>query len=583
MFQKDLELLIDKLRYDGFSQEESLKLVYFFKAWEILSKDRRIDNEKFKFRNSIEVLDIRELKEIFQKLSDKIYLFKTFNNYIKIDKLSEKSLILIIEFISKKRNFLKFYDVLVNILGKYGGHYMISHQIAEFGVKLLNTNCFQLYAPFSNSFNIAYYTNKKVFAESHTDELTIEIIKILDNINIEFHRTDILEKPSFVQNNKLQVFDCTVAFPPMGVKTKSFLFINDSYNRFKIYQGKGSLDVAQFEHILAQTRRKAVVLMPTGFTFRGGVEEKFRKYLIDNNWLEAIIQLPANLLIGTGIETTFFVINKDKNHDNIYFMNLKDKQFINKKGRQLILNNIDKIIEMYKEKREIENIASVVSNFEVMENNYSFSVNRYIFSKKDLKIKKILDEYPSKKLQDIATIRKSQLIEDEKEGITAYEISPSDFKAFGFTLESGKVKKINQQYKKYETYKLLPNDILISTKGTVGKVALIGEIVEPMIASQAIHIIRLDSNYTVEPKFLYMFLKSNIGQTLIKRLSTGTIMPQITTKEIRELKIPIPSIEQQQKIIKKFKDEIRLYKEIEQLQEKIDDINNNFLGDLGNE
>ena len=105
MFLKDLELLIKKLRYDGFSQEESLKLVYFFKAWEILSKDK-IDNEKFKFkssdeiynrkfqfRNSIEELDIAKLQEIFQKLSDKFYLFEAFNNDIKIDKLSEKSLI----------------------------------------------------------------------------------------------------------------------------------------------------------------------------------------------------------------------------------------------------------------------------------------------------------------------------------------------------------------------------------------------------------------------------------------------------------------------------------------------------------
>ena len=582
MFLKDLELLIKKLRYDGFSQEEGLKLVYFFKAWETLSKDE-INNEKFKFRNSIEELDIAKLQEIFQKLSDKFYLFEAFNNDIKIDKLSEKSLILIIEFVSNKRNFLKLYDVLVNILGKYGGHYMISHQIVELGVKLLNTNYSQLYTPFSNSFNVAYYSDKKVFAESHTDELTIEIIKVLDNIDIEFHRTDVLEEPFFVKDNRLEEFDCTVAFPPMGVKTKSSLFVNDIYNRFKIYHGKGSLDVAQFEHILAQTRRKAVVLMPTGFTFRGGVEEKFREYLIDNNWLEAIIQLPANLLIGTGIETTFFVINKDKNHNNIYFMNLKDRQFIDKKGRQLILNDIDKIIEMYKEKREVENIASVVSSFEILENSYSFSVNRYIFSEEDLKIKKILDIYPLEKLQNIAIVRKSQLIEDEKKGIVTYEVSPSDFKKFGLTLECGREKRIKEKLEKYETYKLLPNDILISTKGTVGKVALIGEILKPMIASQAIQVIRLDREYIIEPKFLYMFLKSNIGQTLLKRLSTGTTMPQITTKEIKELKIPIPSIEQQQKIMKKFEDEVRLYEGIELIKEKIHKINNNFLGDSTNE
>jgi len=581
MFKKNLELLTKVLDNDGFTQEESVKLVYFFKAWKVLS-DSEIKNQRLQYEHLRKELNIKELDYIFRELSEEFYLFEIFYRYMNIDKLSEKSLLFIIEFIFQERTFLNLYDVLVDMLGKHDRGYYISNQVAELGVKLLNTNYSELYAPFGNSFNVAYYAEKKIFAESHADELTIEIIKILDDVDIEFNRTDILDKPSFIEGDKLKSFDCTVSFPPIGAKSISS-FRGDIYNRFGLYQGKGSLDVAHFEHILAQTLRKAVVLMATGVTFRGGVEEKFREYLIGHNWLEAIVQLPSNLLIGTGVQTTFFVINKKKNHNNIYFMNLNDKQFIEKKGRQLVLNNIDKIMEMYKEKKEVENIASVIPSYQIIENNYSLSINRYISSKEDIHITQILDDYNMKTIQEIATVRKSQLIEDEVEGTPTYEISPSDFNTFGFTLECGRVKRIKQQYSKYQTYKLLPNDILVSTKGTVGKVALIGDIKDPMIASQAIQVIRLNELSLIEPKYLYMFLKSNIGQNLLKKLSTGTTMPQITTKEIKALKVPIATMEEQKKIIKKFEEEVLLYKEMEYLKEKINKLNNNFLGDLDHE
>ena len=581
MFEKNLKILLNKLRDEKFSQEESIKLVYLFKVWKVLSKNK-INNQNLIFERCIKKeCNAKYLNDIFQQLSNQFYVFKLFNNSIDIKKLSNNLLYLIMEFVSQQTKFLKLYDA-IDLLERQP-IFIISNQIAEFAVKLLNTHYSKLYLPFTNSFNIAYYTDKKVFAESYADELTIEIIKILDNLTIEFYQTNVLEQPSYVIDNKLEEFDCTVSFPPMGVKDKSLTFANDIYNRFEIYRGKGSLDVAHFEHILAQTRRKAVVLMPVGFTFRSGVEEKFRKYLIDKNWLEAIIQLPTNLYSATSIETTFFVINKSKSHRNVYFLNLRDKQFIIKEGRKQVLNNIDEIIETYKNCKEIENISTLVSNFEIKENNYSFSVDRYIFSKEDVAIKKILDNYETQQLQDIATIKKSQLIQDEKDGISIYEISPSDFKSFGFTFECGKVKNIQQQHNKYETYKLIFNDILISTKGTVGKIAIVGDIKKPMIASQAIQVIRIKNRNIIEPKVLYMFLKSNIGQALLKQLSTGTTMPQITTKEIKELKIPILNMAKQQESIEKFEYEVQLFEEIELLKQKIHKINNNFLGDFDNE
>jgi len=576
LFKQKLTHIISKLKYDNFNQEDSIKLIYMFKVWEVLSQSKILDEYNSFDKDIADDYTIDRIGRIFRELESKFDIFTLFNNSINLAKLSNESLVLIIKFTTHQK-FLNLYDVLADFLGDK--EYFISSQISHLALRLLNTNYTEIYAPFTKSYQIAYHTDKIVFAESHEDKLTIEIIKILDNLNMEYERADVLEQPTYIKDDNLREFDCTISFPPFALKSKSEIFQYDIYNRFKIYKGKGFLDVAYFEHILATTKRKAVVLMAAGFTFRGGVEEKFRQYLIENNYLEAVVELPSNILNGTSTLSTFFIINKEKKNKNVYFLNLKDKQFIAKKGRKYILNNIDKVIEIYKASKELENISSIVSNSEIYDNNYSLSISRYIFFKEDLEIRKILNQYNRKSLSNIASIKKSPVIKDEKEGEPIYEITPSDFKTFGLTLECGKIKYTKQ----YSLDTLISNDILISMKGTVGKIAIIGKIQSQMIASPNIQIIRIENQSIIEPKVLYMFLKSTIGQSLLKQLSTGTVMPQITTKEIKELKIPILDKTKQEEISKNFDDEVDLFKEIESIKQKIHKINNNFLGDFNNE
>ena len=576
MFKKELTHILSKLKYDNFNQEDSIKLIYMFRVWKVLSQNQITNQDNLFDKNIADTYTVDKIVRIFSELEYQFDVFKLFNHSIGLEKLSNESLLLIIRFIAHPK-FLKLYDILADFFKDKG--YLVPNQISNLAVKLLNTNYTELYAPFKESYQIAYHTDKKVYAESHEDRLTIEIIKILDDLDIEYKKTDVLEQPTYLDNNELREFDCTVSFPPFAFKRKSDIFKDDVYNRFKIYEGKGFLDVAYFEHSLATTKRKAVVLVASGFTFRGGVEEKFRKYLIDNNYLEAVVELPSNILNGTGTLSTFFIINKGKKSNDVYFLDLKNRQFITKKGRKYLLNNIDEIIEIYKNRKELENISSLVSNSVIHENNYSLSIGRYIFSKEDLEIKRVLNEYNREPLQNIASIKKSPVIRDEKDGKAIYEITPSDFKTFGFTLECGKIKHTKQ----YGIDTLMPNDILISMKGTVGKIAIIGELKEPMIASPNIQIIRIKNKSIIEPKVLYMFLKSNLGQSLLKRLSTGTTMPQITTKDIRALEIPILERSKQEEIIKNFEYEVNLFKEIESIKEKIHKINHNFLGDFNNE
>jgi len=553
--------------------QDILEFMYVLKAWQKLSDEAKIAKE-FSFEDFYnQKIDVKKLSAVFDKLSKKYKLFKLFRFDIKT--FDNNTLVDILRIIKSIDKLPSVNDAFYTYKGKNSG-FVVSNQIAKLGVELLNCDSDEIYVPFTNGFAYVEHTNKTIYADNQllVTEFQVELIKILEDKKLIFSLTNALVNPTFTNENAphiLKEFDCVLSFPSFRARGKIEI---DKYDRFKIHRGT-VLDVAFFEHILAQTKHKAVVLMATGFTFSSGVEESFRKYLIEKNYLEAIIQLPPNLHSATAIETLFFIINKQKKDDKVQFINLKDESFITRDGRQLVLKDIDNIVEIYKSKKEIENISVIVSNEDIVNNNYSLAIDRYVVPQEVKELQTILSNYQTVKLQDIAQTRRSQLLKDEGDGKEVYELSPSDFAKAGFTTEGGKLKKIGTQSNKYETYKLKPYDVLLSTKGTIGKVAIIGEIYEPLVASQASQVIRVeDKDKAIE---LYMFLKSNIAQAMLKQLVAGTAMPQISTNEIKQLHVPTLSNNEKQQALLNFEKEMKLYNEIDKLNKDIKQIHNNFL------
>lgn len=574
----ELYKTLDNLR-GSINIEEALILIYVTKAWEKLSIDNKIAEELTFDSFYNKKVDVKKLASLFDKLAKDIKLFKLYKFDVKI--FDENKLTQILMLMKNLESLPRVNDAFY--IDKKMGDYSVSNQVAELGVKLLGDNSKELYVPFTTGFAYASYTSKKIYAdhEFQLAELQAELINILEDKEIEFSLTNSLEKPTFTNPDAphlLKAFKSVLSFPPFGQRGK----LDTSKDKFHRYQfQKGAvLDIAHFEHVLAQTQLKAVVLMPVGFTYRGNTEEKFREYLVGKNYLEAIIQLPPNLHSATSIETTFFVINKYKKDNKVLFVNLKDESFIKREGRKLVFISVDEIIDIYKNKQELENISCCISNEEIVKNNYSLAVDRYVVSKEAKELQNLLKQFDSVSLEDIADIRRSQLFKDEGTGEEAYELSPSDFNKAGYTLECGKVKQIGSQYGRLKTYKLEPYDVLLSTKGTIGKVAIVGEISKVIIASQAIQVIRVKDRAKKDKAIaLYMFFKSDLGQTVLSSLVAGVAMPQIATVEIKKLNIPILTKEQEEQVILNFNNEIQMYNEIENINTKIEEVHSNFLGE----
>lgn len=559
-------------------QEQAIEVFYLLKAWKILSSIE-ITDDTLKYNTFFtQKVEPKKLLKIFEELAKNHNIFKFYlSQHSNILKIDSDVLVAIYNAVEDDSSYMSVNDAFYTQKGLRD--FSVSNQIAELGIKLLNNENDSIYVPFSNGFAYAYETDKKIYAECQNPKSAFvsELIRIIDKRDIEFALNNPLEHPVYINPDAphlLKQFESVLSFPPFGLRGKSD-FTNDIFNRFKIHRGS-NLDVAHFEHILVQCKEKAVVLMPVGFTYRAGTEEKFRGYLVENNLLDAIVQLPPNLHSATSIETTFFVINKQKSSDKVLFINLKDEQFFKRDGRKIVFENINKIVDICKNRIEIDNISTLVLNKEIKNNNYSLAIDRYVISQEAKELQKLLSSYTTVELQEIAEIRRSQLFKDEGEGKEVYELSPSDFSKAGFTREGSKLKKIGSQFKKYETYKLQPYDVLVSTKGTIGKVAIIDEISEPVIASQASQVIRVkDKNRAIE---LYMFFKSEIGQAMLSQLVAGVAMPHIATSEIKKLQIPILSESQKKQVILNFNNEIKLYNEVDKINVSINQIHSNFLG-----
>ena len=121
----------------------------------------------------------------------------------------------------------------------------------------------------------------------------------------------------------------------------------------------------------------AIVCFP-GIMYRGGAEQKIRKYLVDNNFVDCIIQLPDNLFFGTSIATCITVLKKNKVDTNVLFIDAS-KEFLKvTNNNKLEDKNIDNIVKYFTDRSDLEYIVKVAPYELVKENDYNLSVSTYV-------------------------------------------------------------------------------------------------------------------------------------------------------------------------------------------------------------
>ena len=199
--------------------------------------------------------------------------------------------------------------------------------------------------------------------------------------NFSIKRGDTLLKPL---HNDEKPFDAIVSNPPYSIKwigDGDPTLINDE--RFAPagkLAPKSYADYAFIMHSLSylSSKGRAAIVCFLGIFYRKGAEKIIRKYLVDNNFVDCVIQLPENLFFGTSIATCILVMAKNKTENKTLFIDAS-KEFKKETNNNILKpENIEKIVNEFREKTDVEYFARLVDNSEIAENDYNLSVSTYV-------------------------------------------------------------------------------------------------------------------------------------------------------------------------------------------------------------
>lgn len=224
---------------------------------------------------------------------------------------------------------------------------------------------------------------------NHTTYNLSRMNMFLHNINYDkFNMAlgDTLRNPHFGDEKP---FDAIVSNPPYSISWigdgDPTLINDDRFAPAGVLAPKSKADFAFVLHCLSYLSSKgraALVCFP-GIFYRGGAEQKIRKYLIDNNYVESVISVAPNLFYGTSIAVTLLVLSKHKTENKTQFIDASGEDFFKKVTNNNLLedSHIERIMEIFDSKADIEYVAVSIDNIKIEENDYNLSVSSYVQAK----------------------------------------------------------------------------------------------------------------------------------------------------------------------------------------------------------
>lgn len=204
--------------------------------------------------------------------------------------------------------------------------------------------------------------------------------------DVDFDKFDIACEDTLIapQHWDDEPFELIVSNPPYSIKwagNDNPVLINDPrFSPAGVLAPKSKADFAFIMHSLAWLAANgtaAIVCFP-GIMYRGGAEQKIRRYLVDNNFIDCIIQLPSNLFFGAAISTCIMVMKKGKTDNKILFIDASKECIKVTNNNKLTPENIKRIVEAYTKREDEEHFSHLASLEEIVENNYNLSVSTYV-------------------------------------------------------------------------------------------------------------------------------------------------------------------------------------------------------------
>lgn len=182
-------------------------------------------------------------------------------------------------------------------------------------------------------------------------------------------------------------FDLIVSNPPYSIKwegkSNPVLINDDRFSPAGVLAPESKADLAFIMHSLSWLSAEgtaAIVCFP-GIFYRGGAEQKIRKYLVDNNFVDAVIQMPSNLFFGTSIATCLLILKKNRKDNKVSFIDASEIYTKATNNNKLSEENIQTILKYYQDKENVDHLVSVVEQEDIANEDYNLSVSTYVEAK----------------------------------------------------------------------------------------------------------------------------------------------------------------------------------------------------------
>ena len=315
---------------------------------------------------------------------------------------------------------------------------------------------------------------------------------------------------------------------------------------------------------------KAGIIVPEGIVFQNPMAYKDLRKLLVQDCLYAVISLPAGVFNPySGVKTSILLLDKSlsKQKDNILFVKIDNDGFSLGAQRNPIkggqLDYVIQLLKQYQAGEEIsDEIAHVVSKETISANgDYNLNGDTYLNNGDSFENANLMS------LGDVCTFKRGPFggsLKKEifvEEGYAVYEQSHAinnQFDNFRYFI-------LEDKFKEMESFKVMPNDIIMSCSGTMGKVAIIPEDAPMGIINQAL--LKLTVNEKILPVYLKLLMESDSFQEALNRNTMGVAIKNVASvKVLKELKIPVPDIEKQKEIIQTVEN---YNKEIDELKTTI--------------
>jgi type I restriction enzyme M protein len=203
----------------------------------------------------------------------------------------------------------------------------------------------------------------------------------MDSARVEWCNT--ITNPKLIEGDRLMKFNIVAANPPFSLdKWGQDSAEADQYRRF--WRGvppKSKGDYAFISHMIETALEddgKVGVIVPHGVLFRGGAEGTIRRKMIEENLLEAVVGLPANLFFGTGIPAAIMIFNKGKKDADVLFIDASREFDSSKNQNKLSADHIEKILKTFKARKTVDKYAYRASLKEIEENEFNLNIPRYV-------------------------------------------------------------------------------------------------------------------------------------------------------------------------------------------------------------